>query len=94
MKLTPGRRAWLERLRDHGPARRPRGNVGYSCMHAGWTEWLFTMDDGSKLTHAQAIETWPHSETQHYWDHVIWTNSHEEIITEAGLGVLKAERPQ
>lgn len=38
--LTPGRRAWLERL-HRGPAKRGRGPVGFQCMTLGWTQWLF-----------------------------------------------------
>jgi hypothetical protein len=40
--LTPGRRAWLLKLRDSvGPVRRGQGPVGHHCMEAGWTEWAY-----------------------------------------------------
>lgn len=38
-KLTPSRIAWLIQLRDHGPAKRPRGQQGYYCMRQRWTDW-------------------------------------------------------
>lgn len=40
-RLSPGRRKWLERLDQHGPAKRTRGTVGYHCMVLKWTEWNY-----------------------------------------------------
>ena len=41
MNLTPGRRAWLERLAREGVAKRTRGRVGFDCMRAGLTQWAY-----------------------------------------------------
>ena len=45
--LTPGRRAWLERLEREGVVDgRGKGPIGFQCMRLGWTQWVRGATDG------------------------------------------------
>lgn len=55
LRLTPARRAWLEKLASEGPCKRRRGTVGITCMRQGWTEWDYRLD-GKPITEADARE--------------------------------------
>ena len=55
MNLSPGRRAWLERLAREGVADRPRGRVGCDCMRAGWTEWAWRDLDTGEIFGTDAL---------------------------------------
>lgn len=93
MNLSPGRRAWLERLRDEGQAKRGRGQIGFSCMQAGWAEWLWVGPAGEQLgtgaVEALFAEGGPGS-----WARARdagWTVTGLETITEAGRLALEKE---
>lgn len=80
--LTPGRRRWLERLNEEGMIeRRPRGNVGYHCMHLGWTEWVFEDKKGRRMVKKEAIE-------RYGYGNMSAVKIVGEAITEAGLAKL------
>lgn len=82
ISLSPGRRRWLERLANEGPANRARGAVGYDCMHAGWTEWNYTVH-GQPISVAEAKERLG----DRWFDQVVCLG---ERITDAGRAALKA----
>lgn len=50
--MTPGRLAWLLRLRDDGPQPRPRGRVGFDCLELGWSEWANNDHINERITDA------------------------------------------
>lgn len=80
--MTPGKRRWLERLRDDGPQQRPRFGAFpmAECKRNGWTEGQWT-DAASRrpLTIEEVIAR--------KWVGVILL----EHITEAGLSALAAD---
>jgi hypothetical protein len=78
--LSPGRRAWLEKLARDGKASRPRGNVGYDCMQLGWTEWAVMTADGAVMGWAEAGAKYPGA----------WRSSPMvgEMLTDEGRRVL------
>ncbi len=83
--LTEKRRAWLEQLRDHGPACRARNNIGYCCMQAGWTEWYAEFKDGRQMPMSEARKLYPGPEA---WD-MFKSGQFRECITSAGLAALQ-----
>ncbi len=85
-RLTPKRRAWLERLRDEGHACRARTNVGYTCMQAGWTEWYAKFKDGREMPMSQARALYSGPDL---WDR-LETGQLAECLTEFGLAALMA----
>ncbi len=85
IRMTPIRRAWLERLRDEGPAQRASTPTGYQCMHAGWTEWDYRLPDGTPVTAEQALKMFGGGV---WWDKV--NHNSLERITEAGRLALEA----
>ena len=82
MKLTPKRRAYLERLLD-GPLPRDgsKGKTGYDCMQADWTEWDFQIDGKrvSRDEYRQAIKDGYRPDAMAY----------EERLTPAGRAVVE-----
>ena len=82
--MTPGLRAWLIKCRDHWPANRARGNVGYRAMAEGLTEWNYVDAEGNNLTFDEAKRRFGDA----CWDHV---TSNGERITERGLKALENE---
>lgn len=82
MKLTPGRKLWLETLLK-GPGHRSRGPQGYHCMAAGWTEWDYRTPEGEPITGQEARERYGSE-----WWNVVAGKSVAERITEKGRKVL------
>jgi len=78
-RMTAARRAWLERLRDDGPAERGKSRTGFDCMQLGWTEWDYRVD-GKPITADEARE-------QSRAGMINYTIL-KERITEAGLRAL------
>jgi hypothetical protein len=88
--LTPARRAWLERLRDHGPAHRGGSRVGYDCMNLGWTTWNYTdPTTGEPLTSDEARARYG----KEWWGVVGGSGLLAERITATGRAVLEAGGP-
>jgi len=85
--MTPARKAWLEHLRDHGPAKRGKSPVGFNCMRLGWTEWNYSLPGGTPITPELAKECFGS-----YWFDSV-TNNFEERITPAGRAALELARP-
>lgn len=85
-RVTPGRRAWLEKLDNDGTAHRPRGNVGCQCMSLGWTEWAYRLLSGDVLgTAAMHAQYGPMSD----WPYV---KDAGEQLTDKGRRVLEEAR--
>jgi len=84
--MTKPRKAWLEHLLAHGPAKRRKSPVGFNCMQLGWTEWNYSLPDGTPVTKADAKERFG----EKWFDNV--TTNFEERITEAGRAALQAAR--
>jgi hypothetical protein len=87
-RLTPGRRAWMERLRARGSAKRSRGPVGYQCMTLGWTQWVFRKGDQAR-PQAEVIAEFGS------WGAAIeagWMASDLEMLTEDGRAILEETR--
>lgn len=89
-KLTAKRRAWLERLRDEGPAERDRSNVGYVCHAEGWTEWNY-WDPAYKehISGDEARKRYGDRSDDRWWDQVKIAG---ERITEAGRNILRTKQ--
>jgi hypothetical protein len=83
-RLTEKRRAWLLKLRDEGPAFRPRNNIGYCCMQAGWTEWYAEFKDGREMPMSEARKLYPGPEA---WD-MFKSGQFRECITDKGRAIL------
>ena len=81
MKLTDRRRAWLARLLI-GPTDR-HSNVGYWCMHAGWTEWNYVDANGTPIDFEEAKQRFG---IEHVWEHI---HAVGERITAEGRAVLE-----
>lgn len=79
--LTPKRLAWLRRLAI-GPTDR-HSNVGYWCMHAGWSEWNYVNAKGEEMTGQEAKERY--GET--YFEHV---RVQGERLTARGRAIVEA----
>lgn len=88
-KLSPGIRAWLDHLATVGAAHRPKTNVGYRAMQAGYAEWLMVGPDGQQLTWTAFNERFqPGEERVSAWEE--WS-SNGEVLTEAGCAALAAD---
>lgn len=83
MKLTEKRRAYLERLLD-GPRLRDgsKGNTGYACMQAGWTEWDFRAN-GEVISKEEWFRRARADEPR--------DDNYEERLTPAGRAALSQE---
>lgn len=82
--LSPGRRAWLERL-VVSPAKRGRGRVGYDCMQLGWAEWDYRRaDTGMPISQEMA-----RLEFGDQWFHCVRNPDDLERITAAGRAALR-----
>ena len=89
MNLTPGRRAWLERLAHEGIGRRPRGRVGYDCMRAGWTEWACRDRETGEIVGTDAL-------VARYAARGVPWNRYEmvgEMLTAAGREAIRPPKP-
>jgi hypothetical protein len=83
-RLTDKRRAWLEQLRDHGPAKRAKNNIGYDCMQAGWTEWYAKFYDGREMPLSEARKLY---ESPELWDKLD-AHAFRECITDEGRAII------
>lgn len=88
MRLTPGRRAWLEALLD-GPKRRTKTGVAFQCMKAGWTEWDYRTPEGEPISSLEARERYGDT----WWDHVCRFPLPERI-TELGRAALASKEQE
>ena len=79
-------RKWLEECRDHWPAHRSRGNLGYRAMQAGLTQWNYVDADGNNYTVEQARMKFG----DRYWDFVTVNG---ERLTKDGLWALEGDNP-
>lgn len=80
-KMTPHRRAWLERLRDVGWSRRGLGSTGSFCMRAGWTEWVLEKGDDRRPSSAVGGDPSRRSASG-------WRYTDLEALTDAGRKAL------
>ena len=90
--ITPSRIAWLARL-ERGPAHRPRGTTGISCMRAGWTSWVWIKADGGTATSDDVAETFGRENGS--WGcarEAGWELTNNETLTAAGRKILDANR--
>lgn len=87
VRLTPKRRAWLQRLLI-APANRPRGRVGFDCMRLKFTEWDYRTRDGRPIGFEEAKKIYGDS----VWEHIKNSNGAERL-TELGhrLALTKTE---
>lgn len=89
INLTSGRRSWLIHLRDNGPSDRSgRGNIGFNCMSAGWTEWVYQRKDKTVGTAALRAGYGPDGYL-HWALKDGWKLTHLEQITIEGLAILE-----
>lgn len=86
-RVTPGRRAWLEKLDREGVANRSRGTVGCDCMRLGWTEWVFRLASGELAGKAEMRSRY--GDFFPDWPDVDWAG---EQLTDEGRRVLAEAR--
>jgi hypothetical protein len=86
-RMTPARRAWLERLED-GPQRRTSGPVAHMCIRLGWTEYVLTRG-AERATRTELRQLYPNelSLFQHGW-----RSTGLEAITDLGRQRLQEAR--
>ena len=85
---------WLERLARDGIGQRPRGRVGYDCMHAGLTQWVYRDRVSGEVVGEDALEAEYGQRCNIPWERYEMVG---EMLTPAGreaLGELKPLLPQ
>lgn len=86
--MSPKRRAWLEHLRDHGPAHSGT-RTGLACRVAGLTEWFVVTNDGEELPISALYARFP-GEEYRAWQLIKRPSSDVECITDAGRSILRS----
>lgn len=79
---------WLEHVRDNGPVdRKGRGHTPWRCMRAGWTEWLWSMPDGTTIRNSEVSTMTPGGQRDFF-------NARPkvlgEVLTDAGHDITRA----
>ena len=84
-RLTAAREKWLRHLLN-GPDKRARGKAGFECMMLGWTDWLYRLPDGRKLSGAELQAIGGHPENP-------GATNIGEVISDAGRAMVLAQPP-
>lgn len=90
LNLSPGRVAWLVRLRDGGAvARGGQGRVAFDCMRAGLTEWEWVDREGRLYGTSDVEARFETPGAWHFAREAGWEITQRERITETGRQALK-----